>query len=127
MSLNTLYSLIIFFLITGFNGQPCMTLQMKFFRLVSIDSSGQSISSPKDVAVEIDAYTYQLGKLGPSRNMFVSAQEVVFDSLGKVTCNHSMYVDTVGVVSYDVHFFLSPYTYTHPTFFHPLYTNLINY
>ena len=69
-----------------------MTLQMKFFRLVSIDSSGMSISSPKDVAVKIDAYAYQSGKLGSSPEMFVSAQEVVFDSLGKVTCNHSMYV-----------------------------------
>ena len=70
-----------------------MTLQMKFFRLVSIDSSGQSsISSPSDVAVEVDAYTYQSGKIGPSPDMFVSAQEVVFDSLGKVTCNRSMYV-----------------------------------
>ena len=35
-------------------------------------------------------------------------------------------VRTLSVVSYDVHFFfLSSYTYTHPTFFHPLYTNLI--
>ena len=72
-----------------------MTLQMKFFRLVSIDSSGMSISSPSDVVVEIDAYTYQSGKIGPSPDMFVSAQEVVFDSLGKVTCNRSMYVLSV--------------------------------
>jgi len=68
---------------------------MKFFRLVSIDSSGMSISSPSDVVVEIDAYTYQSGKIGPSPDMFVSAQEVVFDSKGKVTCNHSMYVLSV--------------------------------
>ena len=95
VSHHTSLLLILFFILTGFNGQPCMTLQMKFFRLVSIDSSGMSISSPSDVAVEIDAYTYQSGKIGPSPDMFVSAQEVVFDSLGKVTCNRSMCVFSV--------------------------------
>lgn len=85
-------------LFTGFNDQPCMTLQTKFFRLVSI-VSGQPISSPSDIAVEIDACTYQSGKSGPSPNMFVSAQEVVFDSVGKVTCNRSMYVPSLSVLS----------------------------
>ena len=75
--------------IAGLNGQPCMVLQTRYFRLLDINNLQHANITSSEVAVEVSLENYHAGKLA-SPEAFVCAQEVVFDSKGKRTCNLSM-------------------------------------
>ena len=69
------------------NGQPCMILQFRFYRLLDYCQK-HVVSSISNVVEEISMQEYQ--RL--SSNLTVQACEVVMDSKGKRSANWSMYV-----------------------------------
>lgn len=71
------------------NGQPCVVLQTRYFRLSEFTKIQQPTISIGDVAIKVTSEAYHAGKF-ISPNTFVSAHEVAFDSKSKRTCNHSM-------------------------------------
>eukprot|EP00579_Thalassiosira_antarctica_P013682 CAMPEP_0201940868 /NCGR_PEP_ID=MMETSP0903-20130614/45991_1 /ASSEMBLY_ACC=CAM_ASM_000552 /TAXON_ID=420261 /ORGANISM="Thalassiosira antarctica, Strain CCMP982" /LENGTH=345 /DNA_ID=CAMNT_0048482781 /DNA_START=30 /DNA_END=1067 /DNA_ORIENTATION=- len=75
------------------NGQPCMVLHTRYFRLLDFTNLQQPTISTGDIVTEVPSEVYHAGKsISPST--FVSAHEVAFDSKGKPTCNHSIWFDT---------------------------------
>lgn len=75
------------------NGQPCMILQTRYFRISDLTHLQQSTISNDSIITEISSNVYHAGKFA-NPNMFVCAQEVAFDSKGKRTCNLSIWFDT---------------------------------
>ena len=73
----------------GINGQPCMVLQTRFFRILDIGRLRQPTVSVGEMVAEVSPQAYHSGK-NASPGDFVCAHEVAFDSKGKRTCNLSM-------------------------------------
>ncbi|KAL3802210.1 hypothetical protein HJC23_001754 [Cyclotella cryptica] len=70
------------------NAQPCMILQLRFFRLLDYCQK-RVVSSISDVVEEISMLEYH----GLSSNLTVRACEVVMDSKGKRSANWSIFFD----------------------------------
>lgn len=68
------------------NGQPCLVLQTRYFRLLSIKP---------DAPNKIDNLVQEISVSEYDRNhiMMIRADEIVFESKGKYNCNHSIWFD----------------------------------
>ena len=91
LTTKNIHSLYLSYIIyTGMNGQPCMVLQTRYFRILDIANLEQPTVSIGEIISEVSAEAYHAGKFGPTPDAFVCAQEVAFDSKGKRACNLSM-------------------------------------
>jgi hypothetical protein len=71
-------------------GQPCMILQTRYFRLPKLNT--RAPINLEDIVHEVSSHEYnQLVMVIPS--MMVRADEIVFESKGKHNCNRSIWFD----------------------------------
>jgi hypothetical protein len=71
------------------NGQPCMVLQTRYFRLFPLNPNGAAIKL-EDIIMEISVAEYD-----STRHDMIRADEVVFESKGRFNCNHSIWFDAI--------------------------------